>query len=82
MPQDYVQCPPRHEDWGLNRVQDWKLKFCLWPRECFLTGRRIWGTEAYHGTRILTGPGEPIIDHYYIDRDEFMIWKLKGNVYV
>ena len=72
-----VQQSPRHEDWGLNKVVDWKLKRCWVPQECFLTGQRLWGKQAYHGTRIITGPGTPVIDHYYVERDEFILWKLK-----
>jgi hypothetical protein len=74
-----VQQSPREEDWGLNRVNDWALKFCWRPHECFLTGQRLWGVNAYYGTRIITGPGEPVIDHFWIERDEFILWKLKGN---
>lgn len=75
---DEVQQSPRYEDWGLNKVNNWHLKLCWRPQECFLTGQQLWGKRAYHGTRIITGPGESILDHYYIDKDEFIIWKLKG----
>ncbi len=78
---DTVQCAPRHEDWGLNRVNDWQLALCWMPKECFLTGKKLWACHAYHGTRLITGPGDPIVDHYWVDRDEFIIWKLKGNYY-
>lgn len=74
-----VSQSPRSEDWGLNKVGNWALKRCWIPRECFLTGQRLWGVNAYHGTRMITGPGEPIIDHYWVERDEFIMWKLKGN---
>jgi hypothetical protein len=68
---------PRTDDWGLNKVVDWKLTRCWFPRECFLTGQNLWGKRAYHGTRMITGPGEPVIDHYYVERDEFILWRLK-----
>jgi len=76
-----VMQPPRCDDWGLNRVADWKLTRCWFPRECFLTGNRLWGTHAYHGTRLITGPGEPIVDHYWVGKDEFILWKLQGYYY-
>lgn len=72
-----VSASPPEDDWGLNRVSDWSLKFCWLPKECFLTGKRLWGVDAYHGTRIITGPGEPVIDHFWVERNEFIIWKLK-----
>ena len=67
----------RIEDYGLNKVCDWKLKFVLSPRTCFLTGKRLWLEYVYFGTRLLVGPGEPIVDEYYIDKTEFIIWQLK-----
>lgn len=65
------------EDWELRRIRNWYMHFCLWPRMCFLTKRYIWLTECYKGTNIITGPGSPICNDYYIDRHEFIIWKLK-----
>ena len=68
MPLDaQVQQSPRTEDWG--------LRF----RTCFLTGKQLWGKKAYHGVRIITGPGEPVLDHYWIDKNEFILWNLKGR---
>ena len=72
----YVAQPPREEDWGLNKVNNWVYKFCWKPQECFLTGKSIWGKRAYYGTRIITGPGEPVYDEYWIDRDNFLLWQL------
>lgn len=71
-----VSQSPREEDWGLNRVTDWKYKLCWRPQTCFLTGKQLWGSRAYHGTRIITGPGEPVIDDYWVEKNEFLIWRL------
>lgn len=70
---------PRDANWGLNQVRDWHVHFCMIPRTCFITGRRLWTENCYTGTRVITGPGTPIIDTYYIDRFEFVIWQLKGT---
>lgn len=81
MPQDtFVSQSPPAEDIGLNRATGWKLKLC-WtrPRNCFLTGKQLFGKRAYHGVRIITGPGEPIYVDYWIERSEFLIWNLKGR---
>jgi hypothetical protein len=84
MPQDNsfnseVQNSPLSEDWGLRRANHWKLKLCWLPKKCFLTGKDLWGKFAYHGERWITGPGEPIVEHYWIEKTEFIIWNLKGR---
>ena len=72
------QSPPS-EDYGLGRAGGWQLKLCWTPKRCFLTGQPLWGKRAYHGVREITGPGESIFDEYWIQRDEFLIWNLKGT---
>ena len=76
---DEVQQSPPSEDYGLSRARDWKLKLCWTPKKCFLSQKPLWGKRAYQGTRIITGPGEPVIEHYWIEKNEFMIWNLKGR---
>lgn len=73
---DQVQQSPREEDWGLNKVVNWKYKFCWRPQTCFLTGKQLWGKRAYHGNRMINGPGTPVFDDYWIDRDKFLVWRL------
>jgi len=73
---DVLQAPPS-EDWELQRIGVWKLKLCWFPKKCYLSGKKIWGKYAYHGERWITGPGEPIVVNYWIDRNEFLIWKIK-----
>ena len=74
---DQVQASPPMEDWGLNRAQRWDLKFCWLPKECFLTGQKLWGKLAYRGIRWIHGPGEPIEQIYWVDKDEFLLWNLR-----
>jgi hypothetical protein len=76
---DMVGQSPPNEDYGLRRATGWKLVLCWTPKTCFLSGKRLWGTQCYKGTRVLTGPGDPIIEDYYIDKTEFLIWNLKGK---
>lgn len=78
MPLDEVQQSPPHDDWGLNKVINWRLKLCWLPKTCFLSNKKLWGKRAYCGIRMITGPGTPIFEYYWIDRDEFILWKLKG----
>ena len=76
---DEVQASPPSEDWGLNRAKWWELKVCWLPKKCFLSGKNLWGKRAYHGENWVTGPGEPIVHHYWIEKNAFMIWNLKGR---
>lgn len=73
---DEVQQSPREEDWGLQKARDWKLSLCFTPRTCFLTGKQLFGKRCYKGTRVITGPGEPVIEHYFVEKFEFMKWQL------
>ena len=75
-----VQQSPPSEDWGLNKAKGWKLKRCWLPKKCFLSNKNLWGERAYHAQRIITGPGEPVIEDYWIERSEFLIWNFKGRV--
>jgi hypothetical protein len=51
----------------------WALKFAWLP--CSLdSGRWIWLKEYYHGVRVITGPGTPVILHQYMTPQEFT-WK-------
>jgi hypothetical protein len=77
--EDNVSQSPPSEDWGLSRAQYWKLKLCWFPMKCFLTNKSLWGKLAYHGERWITGPGEPVVEHYWIEKNEFLMWNLRGR---
>lgn len=72
----YMYSSP-YEDWTLNKIDNWNLKFCWALQRCFLSNKFMWGKWAYFGSRLITGPGEPVLDYRWIDRDEFILWKLK-----
>lgn len=63
-----------------RRCLGWQLKFCLFPRRCFYTGKYLWFKMAYKGTAMLTGPGEPLFEDRWCDRKEFLFLKIKGIV--
>jgi hypothetical protein len=65
------------QDWFYRRCVGWELKFLLWPRKCYLSGRTMWLEFAYRGTSVLTGPGDSIIDYRWHDKAEHLIFKLK-----
>ena len=74
-----VQTQPRSQDWGLQRAGGWELKFCWIPEYCFLTGKSLWGKRAYRGENWITGPGLPIVEYFWIEKHEFLIWNLRGR---
>jgi hypothetical protein len=76
---DFVSQSPPSQDWSLSRASDWTLKVCCFPRKCYISGKKLWGKYAYCGTTIITGPGDPVVEHFWIDKDEFLIWNLKGK---
>jgi len=60
----------------IHRVVNWKLRFCLFPKYCYLTGDRIWLEHAYYGENWIIGPGEPIVEKLWVKRHEFLLWQL------
>jgi hypothetical protein len=64
------------DDYGLNKARGWKLKLCWLPKKCFLSSKVLWGKNAYHAQRIITGPGDPVIEDYWLEKFEFMKWQL------
>jgi hypothetical protein len=78
MSDEVTQSPPT-EHWGLSKARGWKLKLCWLPKKCFLSEKPLWGKRAYHAVRMITGPGEPVFEDYWIAKDEFIFWSLKRN---
>ena len=60
-----------------NSRAKFKLVYCLWPRRCEFTGKRLWLTHAMKGTAMWTGPGEPVLEHRYYDEIEYLIRKCR-----
>ena len=53
------------------------LKFVWLPETCHLTGKRLWLKKAYRLTRMITGPGDPVFEHRWHDKNAHIIWQLK-----
>ena len=64
----------------LNHVVGTDLKFCLFPKRCYATGKLLWFTYAYHKIAMWTGPGDIVFEHRYYDKKEYLVAKLKGLV--
>jgi hypothetical protein len=62
----------------VKQAQHWQLKFAIMPHRCAVSGQQIWMEYAYRGTRTIIGPGTPVVEHFWINRSEFVIWRLKN----
>jgi hypothetical protein len=58
----------------------WELSFCLWPKRCYYSKKLLWLELTYKGTAMITGPGEPLFYYRWVDRNEYLLQKIKGNV--
>jgi hypothetical protein len=65
-----------HQSFYLN-LCTWEVSRPLLPRRDALTQKWIWLRPAMRGTRIVPGLTRPEI--YWVDKDKYFIWKLKGN---
>jgi hypothetical protein len=63
-----------------RRCVGWQKRLCLIPRRCHYTGKYLWLKKAWIGTSVLTGPGEPIIEHRWCEMDQFLFLKIKGII--
>ena len=76
MPLDSMQSYDPFKD----RIVGRKLKFTLMPRRCYLTKRRICLESAYCITAMYTGPGTPVYEHRWYNKDEYLIARLKDLI--
>lgn len=58
----------------------WQQKFVWFPKKCYYTDKSIWFERAYKGTAMWTGPGDPVFEHRWITRKEFLFAKIKGII--
>lgn len=54
-----------------------ELKWSLWPRSCYSSGKLLWLTRAYRARRLITGPGEPIVEDRWYECNELLLLKIK-----
>jgi hypothetical protein len=71
----------RDEEYDLFRKDvEWELRFFLWPRKCYYSNQWIWLKTGYRGTRMITGPGDPVFLHRWLTKEEFLMGILKGKI--
>lgn len=78
----------REQTWHYSAMGFWKINqrrvsvkpaFALWPRRCLLTEQWLWFRQCYVVTTMVTGPGGPEIDKYWIEAGEFLLHELKHS---
>jgi hypothetical protein len=57
-----------------------QLEFVWFPKTCHYSKRRLWLEKAYVATAMVTGPGEPVFEHRWVHRDEFLLQRIKGTL--
>lgn len=57
-----------------------EYKFTYFPKNCFLSNKRIWLEKAYKQTAMWTGPGDPVFESRWYNKDEYLIAKIKGEL--
>jgi hypothetical protein len=66
--------------WFKRRCIGTELKFTIMPRECYFTGKILWFVTAYKQTSMILGPGEPIFEYRWYNKQDFLIERIKGTV--
>jgi hypothetical protein len=51
--------------------------WCIWPRKCYNSGKWIIADIAVRGRRVITGPGDPVIEDRWYCQDEALMMFLK-----
>lgn len=64
--------------YALRRAK-WAKARAWMPRKCIFSDKWMWLKPMYKGTRIITGPGTPVIEVYWASEEQFIWWKLNGN---
>ncbi len=54
-----------------------KLTSCIWPRKCYSSGKWMFFEHAYKTTRTWTGPGDPVHEHRWYSKNEYLMWRIK-----
>lgn len=55
------------------------LKFAWLPKRCAISKKQIWFKYAYKLTVMYTGPGDPVYEYRWHNKNEHLLWELKGR---
>jgi len=63
------------------RKYNWKPSYCITGRRCYLSGNTIgWFSNAYKGTRRISGPGTDVVIIKWATPEAVVFQKLKGII--
>jgi len=79
MPLDNIM-QTKHWDELFYQRAVWYKKFAWFPQRCVLSNRLLWCRFAYKGTAMWTGPGDPIFEFRWADKDQYLMAKIKGKL--
>jgi hypothetical protein len=74
-----ILMPDDYDDKRFLSRADVDLKWSLWPRRCYASGRWLWLGSAYRAMFVIHGPGDPAVWTRWYSPTEYLILKLKGN---
>lgn len=63
-----------------NKCIGTELKFAWFPKKCHITDKILWLKRAYMQTAMWTGPGDPLFEYRWYDKDQFLLARIKGIV--
>lgn len=61
-----------------GKIKNWRLTFSWLPHRCNLSNQIIWLKYGYEGSELITGLGDPVVNAYWHERNEHIIWTLKN----
>ena len=59
---------------------DTSIVFVMWPRRCYFTNKILFLKYVYRQTAMWTGPGDPVFEYRWYDKNEFIKAKLQELV--
>jgi hypothetical protein len=76
----------RHDYWYYEpdegyfmRRANMQLLWSIWPRRCYASKKWLCFCLAYRARRIITGPGEPVIEDRWFGQVEGLMQLIKVN---
>lgn len=79
--------PLDNTNWSYDSIRSWKdhcvgwqRKISIIPRTCYYSNKFIWLQIAYKGTAMWTGPGEPVFEHRWVSKNQYLLEKIKGTI--
>jgi hypothetical protein len=67
------------DSWDIYAIST-ELKFMFWPRRCYFSNKLLWFVFAYRKTAMWTGPGDPVFEYRFYDKNEYLVNRIKGTV--